>query len=227
MAAMTVRSVCVAWGKRVSCRHYSGIPKLLRGNCRDSSCRRGTKLSSPHSSAMFVGFYGRGKPQRILRLLLGGTSERPNAGLLASMSHRLSCSSLLSTKCSSDSNQSRGRTESRRAPHLVGEDNRSWESRAINIGRLDGQESGSGHRQKSASHTASVSNEAVCGAVRGALVLLPPLSAGRSGNGSITAARTTPITRWSADPERRAKALGPHSERVPVARHPRDHLPLA
>jgi len=219
---MIVRSVC-ACVRVSSWLHYSGIPKLLRGNCRDSSCRGGTKLSNPHSSAMFAGFYGREKPRRILRPLLGGTSERPNAGLLASMSHRLSCSSLLSTKCSSDSNQSRGSTERRRrVPHLVGEDNRPWESRAINIGRLDGQESGSGHRQRSASHTASVSNGAVCGAVRGALVLLSPISAGRSGDGSITAARTTPITRCSADPERRAKALGPHSERVPVARHPRD-----
>jgi hypothetical protein len=217
---MIVRSVC-AWGKHVSCVQFTSgrLPSKARSN---GIFDRALTKSSVENLALSLRSYGRSRLRRTSPLSPKQTSVLPLVGcrenfLLLSASSKRRCMKF------SAINQSRGSTERRRrVPHLVGEDNRPWESRAINIGRLDGQESGSGHRQRSASHTASVSNGAVCGAVRGALVLLSPISAGRSGDGSITAARTTPITRCSADPERRAKALGPHSERVPVARHPRD-----
>ena len=105
------------------------------------------------------------------------------------------------------------------APHLVREDNRPWVSRAISVGRHDGPESGSAHRQRKASRTDSGLNGLACGAVRGALVALSPFSAGRNGSVkqiSLGAAVDPSIWR-SVNPERRVKALGPHSERAGVA----------
>lgn len=121
-----------------------------------------------------------------------------------------------------------GHGESSPVPRLVEEDNRPWVSRAINVGRHDDRDAASGHRQRSALHTASESNEAVCGAVSGALVPQRPISVGRSGNVSrmfLLGSATDPSIGESNDLERREKALGPHSGQAGVAPCPQETHP--
>jgi hypothetical protein len=119
---------------------------------------------------------------------------------------------------------SRGGGESRPVPHLVGKENQTWVDRAVKPARRNGQESGNGHEQRSASHTGSEFNDQVCGAVRGASVPSPPISVERSGSGKRISpkAATDPSAGESVNLERRAKAVGPHSQQAGVASGPRE-----